>query len=281
MSISKYDYKRILTVQDISCVGQCSLTVALPILSACGVETAVIPSAVLSTHTAGFKGFTFRDLTGDMPLILEHWLREGIKFDGMYTGYLGSETQIDYCIEIAAKTLKDGALLIVDPAMADNGVLYKGFDNDFVKAMRKLVGKADLAVPNLTEACFLTGNDYRETYDKDYIRKVCADLLALGAKKVVLTGIGFEEGFTGVFVSDGRSEYYYRHEKLPGGCHGTGDVYASAFSGALMRGKTVEEAAAIAADYTVLCIKNTMGDKDHWYGVKFEPVLPALADMLK
>ena len=278
---SKNDYKRILTVQDISCVGQCSLTVALPILSACGVETAVIPSAVLSTHTAGFKGYTFRDLTSDMPLILEHWMKEGIKFDGMYTGYLGSETQIDYCIDIAAGTLSKGALLIVDPAMADNGILYKGFDADFVKAMRKLVAKADLAVPNLTEACFLTGNEYKESYDKAYVKKVCDGLLALGARKVVLTGIGFEEGFTGVFVCDKTSEYYYRHEKLPGGCHGTGDVYASAFSGALMRGKTVEEAAAIAADYTVLCIKNTMGDKEHWYGVKFEPMLPRLSEMLK
>lgn len=277
---SKFDYKRILTVQDISCVGQCSLTVALPILSACGVETAVIPSAVLSTHTAGFKGFTFRDLTNDMPAILEHWGREGIKFDGMYTGYLGSETQVDYCLDIAAKTLKEGALLIVDPAMADNGVLYKGFDNAFVASMRKLVAKADIVVPNLTEACFLTDNEYKETYDKTYIRKVCSDLLAIGAKKVVLTGIGFEEGFTGVFVCDKNNEYYYRHDRLPGGCHGTGDVYASAFSGALMRGKTVEQAAAIAADYTVLCIKNTMGDADHWYGVKFEPVLPELIGML-
>lgn len=277
---SKNDYKRILTVQDISCVGQCSLTVALPILSACGVETAVIPSAVLSTHTAGFKGYTFRDLTSDMPAILEHWTREGIKFDGMYTGYLGSETQVDYCIEIAAKTLGEGALLVVDPAMADNGVLYKGFDSDFVQAMKKLVAKADIVLPNLTEACFLTGNDYRETYDIGYIRKVCADLIALGAKKVVLTGVGFEEGFTGVFVSDKTNEYYYKHEKLPGGCHGTGDVYASAFSGALMRGKTVEEAAKIAADYTVLCIKNTAGDASHWYGVKFEPVLGKLIAML-
>ncbi|MBO4262005.1 MAG: pyridoxamine kinase [Clostridia bacterium] len=279
--MNSYNYKRILTVQDISCVGQCSLTVALPILSACGVETAVIPSAVLSTHTAGFKGFTFRDLTSDMPAILEHWGREGIKFDGMYTGYLGSETQIDICIDIAEKTLKDGALLIVDPAMADNGVLYKGFDLAFVEAMKKLVAKADLVVPNLTEACFLTANEYREEYDEAYIRKVCGDLLALGAKKVVLTGVGFEKGFTGVFVADKAGEYYYKHEKLEGGCHGTGDVYAFAFSGALMRGKTVEQAAAIAADYTVLCIKNTAGDKDHWYGVKFEPVLPELIEMLK
>lgn len=280
MISSEKEYKRILTVQDISCVGQCSLTVALPILSACGIETAVIPSAVLSTHTAGFKGYTFRDLTDDMPLILEHWRREGIKFDGMYTGYLGSETQVDICIDIARSTLAKDAPLIVDPAMADNGVLYKGFDSDFVKAMKKLAAAADIVLPNLTEACFLTGNEYRETYDVKYVRKVCGDLLALGAKKAVLTGVGFEEGFTGVFVCDKDSEYYYRHEKLPGGCHGTGDVYASAFSGALMRGKTAEEAAATAADYTVLCIRNTAGDSSHWYGVKFEPVLPELIGML-
>ena len=275
------EYKRILTIQDISCVGQCSLTVALPIISACGIETAVLPSAVLSTHTAGFDGFTFRDLTGDMGKICDHWKRVNIKFDGFYTGYLGSSEQIDHCLRIFEETAADGAVVIVDPAMADNGRLYVGFDMAFVESMKRLVARADIVLPNITEACLLTGMEYKTEYDAMYVREITKRLLDLGAKNVVLTGIGFEKGFTGVWFENREKADYYRHEQLPGGCHGTGDVYASAFTGALMRGKSIFEAATIAADYTVACIKNTMGDSSHWYGVKFEPVLPQLTARLQ
>ncbi len=274
------EYKKILSVQDISCVGQCSLTVALPILSACGLETCILPSAVLSTHTAGFKGYTFRDLTDDMPKIADHWMREGIKFDALYTGYLGSAKQAEICANIAENLLTDGAKFIMDPAMADNGKLYPGFDMDFVESMKKLASVSDIIVPNITEACLLTGNEYRETYDEKYIKKIVSDLLALGAKEVVLTGIGYTADTTGVVTADGEKFNYYKHEKLPGGCHGTGDVYASAFVGALMRGNGVDKAAAVAADFTVKCIKGTAGDKSHWYGVKFEPLLPELIKAL-
>ena len=136
--------KKVLTIQDISCVGQCSLTVALPIISACGIETCVLPSAVLSTHTAGFTGFTFRDLTEDMPSIKDHWKKENITFDTIYTGYLGSTKQIDYVEDIIDEVGTVDCLKVIDPAMADNGVLYKGFDNNFVEAMKKLIA-ADLA----------------------------------------------------------------------------------------------------------------------------------------
>ena len=154
------DYPRVLTVQDISCFGQCSLTVALPIISVCGAETCVLPSAVLSTHTCGFSGYTFRDLTSDMPLIEKHWQKENITFDAVYTGYLGSAEQIGYVLDIAKNCLNDGGLLIVDPAMADNGKLYPGFDAAFVEEMQKLAAKADFLLPNLTEACLLTGEEY-------------------------------------------------------------------------------------------------------------------------
>ena len=179
-------YKKILTIQDISCVGQCSLTVALPILSACGVETCVLPSAVLSTHTAGFSGYTFRDLTEDMPAIKDHWVKEGITFDGVYTGYLGSTKQIDYVKDIIAATGKDG-VAIIDPAMADNGKLYPGFDHAFVQAMKTLCATADYLLPNLTEACLLTDTQYKADYDKAYIDSIVEKLLALGAKTVVFT----------------------------------------------------------------------------------------------
>jgi len=269
-------YRKILTVQDISCLGQCSLTVALPIISACGIETCVLPSAVLSTHTAGFTGYTFRDLTEDIPLIRDHWRKTGIAFDAIYTGYLGSARQIAYVAELFRDVAAEGCLKIVDPAMADNGKLYPGFDMTFVENMKHLCGKADYLLPNITEACFLTGAEYRETYDRAYIDELLEKLTALGCRNIIFTGISYAPGKTGVVVYEDGAYSYYEHDKLSNSCHGTGDIYASAFVGALVRGKTAYDAARIAADYTVECIKATAEEENHWYGAKFEPVLGKL-----
>ncbi len=273
-------YKKILTIQDISCVGQCSLTVALPIISACGIETCVLPSAVLSTHTAGFSGYTFRDLTEDMPAINEHWKKEGIKFSAIYTGYLGSTKQIGYVKEIMNDAANTDCVKIVDPAMADNGNLYPGFDAEFVEAMKGLCGKADFIVPNITEACFLTDTEYKTEYDRAYIDELLEKLVALGCKNIIFTGISYEADKTGVVVYEDGNYSYYEHEKLSNSCHGTGDIYASAFVGAYVRGKSAFEAAKIAADYTVECIKATAEEDNHWYGAKFEPVLMKLISAL-
>ncbi len=273
-------YKKILTIQDISCVGQCSLTVALPILSACGMETCILPSAILSTHTAGFSGFTFRDLTDDMPAIQEHWKKENIKFKAIYTGYLGSIKQVGYVRDILKTMGTDDCVRVVDPAMADNGQLYSIFNQDYVEAMKVLCGEADILVPNITEACFLTNEEYKETYDEGYIITLVRKLAALGAKTIVLTGVSYEPTKTGVVVYENGKMEYYKHDKISKGCHGTGDVYASAFTGALMNDKTVYEAARIAADYTVKCIINTRDDPEHWYGAKFETALSDLINML-
>ena len=275
------DYKKILTIQDISCVGQCSLTVALPVISACGVEACVLPSAVLSTHTAGFTGYTFRDLTEDMPAIRAHWQKEGIQFSAIYTGYLGSTKQIDYVADIFDTVAAPGCLKVVDPAMADNGNLYPGFDAAFVEAMKTLCGKADYLVPNITEAAFLTDMEYKTEYDRAYIDALLNAMVALGAKNIILTGVSYAPGKTGVVVLENGEYQYYEHDKLGNSCHGTGDIYASAFVGSLVRGKTAYEAAKIAADYTVECIKSTAQVENHWYGAAFEPVLGKLIEMLK
>jgi len=274
-------YKKILTIQDISCVGQCSLTVALPILSACGLETAVLPSAVLSTHTAGFTGYTFRDLTDDMPAIKNHWVKEGIRFSAVYTGYLGSTKQVSIVADIMDATGDETCVKIVDPAMADNGKLYPGFDEPYVEAMKGLCVKADYIVPNITESCFLTGIEYKTVYDKAYIDAHIEALTAMGCKNIILTGVSYRPGKTGIEVVENGVRQYYEHEFLPNSCHGTGDIYASAFVGSLMRGKTAYDAAAIAADYTVECIKATAQLENHWYGAAFEPVLGKLIDLLK
>lgn len=273
-------YKKILTIQDISCVGQCSMTVALPIISACGIETCVLPSAVLSTHTAGFKGFTFRDLACDMPSINEHWVKEGIVFDAVYTGYLGSREQVDYVKNIVKTTLKTGGNVIVDPAFADGGKLYPIFDQAYVDKMKELIPVSNYLIPNVSEACFLTGIPYKETYDKGYILSLLTALCNMGAKCVVLTGVSFEKGTTGVVVYKGGEFLYYKHVLLPNSCHGTGDIYASAFVGALTSGKTAFESAKIAADFTVLCIESTASEVNHWYGAKFEPNLKTLISLI-
>lgn len=275
------NYKKVLTVQDISCVGQCSLTVALPIISACGMETCILPSAVLSTHTAGFNGFTCRDLTEDMPQIAKHWEKENIRFDCVYTGYLGSKTQIGYVLDIFKSLTKEDSLKIVDPAMADNGKLYPAFDMEYVKEMKKLCAKADILIPNITEACFLTDLEFKTEYDEAYIKKLLEELIKLGAKAIVLTGVSYSRDKTGVCVYENGKLSYYEHKLISKGSHGTGDVYASAFVGALMNDKKLFDSAKIAADYTVKCIENTASDPNHWYGVKFETALGTLINALK
>ncbi len=276
-----YNYKRILVVQDISCVGQCSLTVALPILSACGVETAILPSAVLSTHTAaGFQGFTFRDLTDDIPAILDHWQRQGITFDALYTGYLGSTRQVEMVERIMDTLIVPGGVKIVDPAMADNGKLYVGFDDEYVAAMRRLCARADIILPNITEAALMTGLSYRTDYDKAYIDELLQQLQGIGGADIVLTGVSFDADKLGIMVCENGQQSYHPHRRIPQMFHGTGDVYASAFTGAYLRGKSLFDSARVAADFTLAAIENTIKAPEHWYGVRFEPVLAELIEGL-
>ncbi|MBR5645426.1 MAG: pyridoxamine kinase [Treponema sp.] len=280
--------KRIITIQDISCVGKCSLTVALPIISAMGVEACVLPTAVLSTHTA-FKGFTFRDLTQDIKPICDHWKNEKIHFDAIYTGYLGSFEQLDLMKQLIDDFGGKDTITIVDPCMADNGKLYPGFTQEFAFAMAKLCSKANVIVPNLTEASFMLGVPYVESgYDQAYVEDMLKKLAALGAKKVVLKGIEFSEnqktikgvkGKIGIAAYDAEQNRFswYFHKKMPVSFHGTGDIFASVLTGALMKGFTLEKAYSLAADYVVESIKATLSHKDYnWYGVDFEAAMPYL-----
>ncbi len=273
------NFKRILTVQDISCVGQCSLTVALPIISACGIETAILPSSVLSTHTGGFKGYTFRDLTEDMPAIEKHWISEELKFDAFYTGYV-SESQIDHILHIMDSCSAEGALRIVDPAMADNGKLYVGFGEDFPSKMARLCRGADYILPNLTEAALLLGREpVLSGYDRPFVEELLHELMSLGAKNVILTGVSFDDDNLGVAAYDGERVSYYFNAKIPRMSHGTGDIFASAFTGALVRGADAGRAASVAADFVCESIKATPAE--HTYGVCFERAIPALVRALE
>lgn len=274
--------KRVVAIHDISCFGRCSLTVALPIISASGIETAVIPTAVLSTHTGGFTGNTFRDLTDDISAIAEHWNKEGITTDAVYSGYLCSKQQIFSVLNAIRLISNRDTEIIVDPVMADNGKLYKGFEESFPIYMLELCKSADIITPNITEACLMVDVPYKEgPYEERYISELLNRLYDLTGCKIVLTGVCCEESKIGVAVFDAGNIYYVFSERHSKSYHGTGDIFASTLTSAIMNGKDLKQAAKIAVDFTADCIKYTSQfDTDMRYGVKFESQIPKLIKYL-
>ena len=274
--------KRILTIQDISCLGKCSVTVALPVISAMGVETVILPTAVLSTHTM-FKGFTVKDLTDQLLPICDHWKKEGFRFDAIYTGYLGSAEEIEITKKIFREFKTPDTLIFIDPVMADNGKMYPAFDEKYAALNAELCGEADIIVPNITEACFMTGTEYKEEYDETYVLELLNRLAKLGAKTVVLTGVSLSRGRTGIYGLDTVSgeTFVYQNGRIDAAYHGTGDLFSSVAVGGLVRGLPREEAFRIAADYTAHTIAVTLKNPEKpWYGVDFEATLPDLMKML-
>lgn len=275
--------KRILTIQDYSCLGRCSLTVALPTISACGIECVGIPTAILSNHTQ-FKEWTFKDLSEEILPIVDKWPSCDKKFDAVYTGYL-AKGQIDIVKEVMGK-LDKGAILFVDPAMADFGKLYSGFDEEHVKDMRELVAIADIVKPNLTEACLLAGIPYPEStiLTHEQAKDICKKIIALGCKKVILSGSSFSEGEVGVVYYDAEGNCSFFQEPLKEGkYHGTGDLFSSAMISAFILGHPLLEAAKIAHDFIIDCIEKTIdnGTDGLTYGVDFEGSLEGLIAALK
>lgn len=274
--------KRIVSIQDVSCLGKCSLTVALPIISAMGVECSIVPTAVLSTHTM-FSGFTCKDLTDQIEPIAAHWKESGLGFDAVYTGYLASAEQIDYVCAFFDTFRQEGGMVVVDPVMADNGKLYPAFGPDFPAQMARVCAKADLILPNLTEASLLTGLPYRTEQDEGYIKELLQALAALGPRYVALTGVSFEPDKLGVMYYDKVTGQYgsYFTQRLPASFHGTGDIFASTCVGGLTRGLPLGDALALAADYTVESIRLTLESPDaNWYGVEFERAIPYLVQRM-
>ena len=276
--------KRVLAVHDLSCVGRCSLTVALPILSAAGLEASALPTAVLSTHTGGFTGMTFRDLTQDLPAIFAHWKTLDLAFDAIYTGYLGSAEQVALVEQLFDAFRGEQTKIIVDPVMGDHGKLYPGMSEKMPQLMKKLCQKADVIVPNQTEAALMLGRPYLETPDKAEVDDLMQALREMTQASVVLTGISPEEGKLGAAVYDRETGQTAcpAAPHMPGSYHGTGDVYASALTGAYLAGKTLVQAAQIAADFTQQSIVETLPlGLETRYGVCFERALPQLLRALE
>ena len=275
--------KRILTIQDISCLGKCSTTIALPLLSAMGVETVILPTALLSTHTM-FKGFTCLDLSDQILPITRHWKSEGVHFDAIYTGYLGSEAEIDLAAQVISDFREEDTLVFVDPVMGDNGKLYAAFDRHYAVKNRELCALADIIVPNITEGSLMTEMPYQETCTRPYLEEMLGRLCSFGCGMAALTGVSLSEGQTGVMGYDNRRKEYfsYQNEHVPASFHGTGDIFASVTIGALLNSLSWPQALKTAADYTALTIRETMKEnKKPGYGVNFELTIPELIRMLK
>ncbi len=276
--------KRIAAIHDISCFGRCSLTVALPIISAAGIEVSVVPTAVLSTHTGGFHNFTYRDLTEDIVPIADHWESLGLNFDAVYTGFLGSFEQLGIVKDLFRRFKTEDNLILVDPVMADNGILYKVFPEDFPEGMKKLCEKADVIVPNITEAAFLLGESYREgPYTRAYIENLLKKLAKLGPRQVVLTGVYFDDRQLGAAAYDRTSDIvdYAFSERIEGYYHGTGDVFASALLASVLKGYGITSATKNAVHFTVQSILRTKrAGTDIRFGVNFEEGLVEFANRL-
>ncbi|SDA18870.1 pyridoxine kinase [Ruminococcus sp. YE71] len=274
--------KRLLTIQDISCFGKCSLTAALPVISAMGVETIVLPTAVLSTHTgSGFSGFTFRDLTDDIEGITAHWKRLGLTFNTIYTGYLGSLEQVSIIRKLIADFRTEDTLVVVDPVMGDGGRMYSGFDSKFVTAMKSLCADADVILPNATEAALLLGQNYRNDLTADEIQSMLMRLTALGCGTAIMTGASTDKAHNGAMAYVARTGEFVTAscENISGSFHSTGDIFSSVLSGGMTLGMDMQTALDLAAEFTHDCIKATLPIREeHWYAVRFEPCLGMLAE---
>lgn len=276
--------KKIALINDLSCVGRCSLTAALPIISSCGFEAVPLPTGVFSAHSE-FDGFVRTDLTDRLDNIFNHWKTLNLRFDCIYSGYLASKEQAECVRRFFLDFKKSDTLTIVDPVMGDNGTFYSGIDGSFISEMKFLCSMADIIVPNVTEAQLLTGTEASEgTHSLDDIKELVFKLRNIGAKQIVMTGVDFGDGQIGCAVYDslsGSANLFFT-PKVNGRFPGTGDVFASALTSAIMSGKPFTDAVQIAMGFTCKCVEYTeKAETDHKYGLCFEPHIAELIKAVK
>ncbi len=284
MESQEYKERSCAAIHDLSGLGKCSLTVALPVLSACGVETSVLPTAVLSTHTGGFTGFVYKDLTEELLPMARHWKRENASFSALYSGFLGSAEQIGIVEEIFEMFRSPDTFVMVDPVMGDGGKLYQTYTPKMADGMIRLCRKADIVVPNFTEACRILNIEYDPgPYKKEQVREILENLCKLGLSKAVLTGVFFEEKELGAAWFDSASGEFgvCMQSRIEGYYHGTGDLFSSTLLGGLLNDLSLERACALAVEFTHRAIVTTHDhSKDYRFGPKFEPHLPWLSNTL-
>lgn len=271
---------RVAAIHDMSGFGRCSLTVAIPILSAMGIQCCPLPTAFLSTHTGGFEGFTFLDMTDEMPKVSAHWKQLGLSFQALYSGFLGSERQIGIVEDFIRDFRAPGTVVVVDPVMGDHGRVYQTYTPAMCAGTAHLAAQADVITPNLTEAALLLDIPYEDLPTGEAgCREIVERLSLEGKRSVVLTGASAEEGETGAVCYDastGRVEVV-ETQRVPREFHGTGDVFASVLTGALVQGASLTEAARAAVDFVRLCAERTAAEGlPMREGVDFEPLLGTL-----
>jgi len=271
--------KRVVSIQDISCIGKCSQTVALPIISSMGVETAVLPTSILSTHTA-FKNFTFKNLVEELEKIIKHWKEEDFKFDVIYIGYTGTEEILDFVLKFIDTFKTKENIVIFDPAMADHGKVYAGISKSAIEKMKEVCKKADIIKPNLTESSLFLREEYKEKYSIEEVKEMAKKLKILGSKSIVITGVE-DSGKMGAIGFDGINYYSNFEKKYDVSFHGTGDIFTSALTGSIVQGKSFKQAINIATKFTTECVRLTYEDVNGTkYGVNFEQAIPYLIKLL-
>ena len=273
---------RIAAIHDLSGFGRCSLTVILPILSAMGLQCCPVPTAFLSTHTGGFEGFTFLDMTEEMPKVANHWNTLGLDFQAIYSGFLGSERQIHIVEDFIRTFRRKDTVVVVDPVMGDHGEVYKTYTPAMCAGMAQLAAQADVITPNLTEAALLLGIPYETlSADEADCRSIAEQLSMDGRRSVVLTGASAGPDLTGAVCFDaktGRTDIL-QAERVPRTFLGTGDVFASVLTGTLVKGDALPEATRQAVDFVHACAARTMEENIPLReGVDFEPLLGLLSN---
>ena len=271
---------RVAAIHDMSGFGRCSLTVAIPILSAMGIQCCPLPTAFLSTHTGGFEGFTFLDMTDELPKVAAHWKSLGLGFQAVYSGFLGSERQIAIVEDFLREFRGPDTVAVIDPVMGDHGAVYQTYTPAMCAGMARLAELADVITPNLTEAALLLDIPYGELpVGEAGCREIVERLSLDGRRSVVLTGASTAPELTGAMCFDartGRTEAV-QTRRVPQEFHGTGDVFASVLTGALVQGATLPDAARQAVDFVRACAERTAkAGIPMREGVEFEPLLGLL-----
>ena len=274
--------KRLVTIQDISCFGKCSVTAALPVISALGTEAVVLPTAVLSTHTGEFSDYTFHPLHDEFQRISDHWEKLGIEFDAIYVGYIGSDKLIQAVSDFIDRFAKKDTVVFIDPAMADNGKFYSGLGEDYAQRLKELCRKAHIISPNMTEAMILSGHSPADYKEGGNIKEIARTLSNI-CDNVIITGVHNDDIISTVAYNKATDNFTRADKPMYDGVfYGSGDLFSSAFMGMYINGATLEDATKNASDFVNDCILKTLDEREkYWYGLKFEQSLGILTEYYK
>lgn len=274
--------KRLVSIQDMSCFGKCSQTVAIPIISSLGIETIPLPTAILSTHTGEFKDYTFLPLCNETKKIINHWKKLQLTFDAIYIGYIGSSSQVEDIISFIDYFADENTIVYLDPAMADDAKIYQGLDMEYVSAIKKLCASADIISPNIYEAMLLVDGECKKDYTNDDINRICASISAL-CKKTIITGVHKDKKIVSIGIDTVNNQIKEKeNNKIDGMFYGAGDIFSSVFIGTYLSGNSFDDSISFADDFVQDCITKTLDEKEkYWYGLNFEKCIKKLSDFSK